>query len=257
MSEPRERGRYLFAVARGLDADQLVDARGIRGAALELVTHRDLQAVVCTVDLEDFGEEALRRNLEDMTWVEEVARAHNDVVFAAAGLSTVAPIRLVTIFADDESVGRHLEVSYDDLAAALDRVEGGREWSVKAYAVRREAAPEPATAGGPRAESGAAYLQRKKEAAAQRRSAGERSRQLGDELHESIGRMTTAARRLAPQDPRLSGRTEPMVLNAAYLVPVEEGDGFRAAVQRVAEVHRDVVVEVEGPWPPYSFATLD
>jgi hypothetical protein len=249
--------RYLFAVARGIGDDVLADTPGLRVAPVELVTHRDLQAVVCAVDLEDFGEDALRRNLEDMAWVEEVARAHNDVVFAAATHATVAPMRLVTIFADDESVSRHLAGSYDALSAALDRVEGRREWSVKAYAARPAAPAEAATAGAGSSGSGAAYLQRKREQATRRRAAGERSIQLAEELHESIGRLTTAGRRLTPQDPRLSGRTEPMILNAAYLVTIEEGEGFRSAVQRLAEVHPDVVVEVDGPWPPYSFATLD
>jgi len=48
-----------------------------------------------------------------------------------------------------------------------------------------------------------------------------------------------------------------MILNAAFLVTSEEGEAFRAEVARLAELHPDVTVEVEGPWPPYSFATLD
>jgi hypothetical protein len=48
-----------------------------------------------------------------------------------------------------------------------------------------------------------------------------------------------------------------MVLNAAYLVPLEDEHGFEARVRELATAHPDVVVEARGPWPPYSFAMLE
>ena len=66
-----------------------------------------------------------------------------------------------------------------------------------------------------------------------------------------------AARRLAIQDPRLTGRAEPMILNAAFLVPEESDRSFAAEVQRTAGQRSGITVELQGPWPPYSFAVLD
>src|SRR5439155_8702725 len=97
-------GRYLFAVARGLRADDLAGASGFHGAPLELVEQAGLAAVVCDVDLAEFGEEPLARNLEDLAWLERVARGHNDVVWRVAGRATCAPLRLVTVCSDDASV---------------------------------------------------------------------------------------------------------------------------------------------------------
>ena len=104
---------YLFAVARGLDTQQLGDVSGLRDAALQVLEHRGLQAVTCSVDLAEFGEEALRRNLESLAWLEEVARAHDDVVQAAALRATTAPMRLVTICSDDAGVRARLDEWYD------------------------------------------------------------------------------------------------------------------------------------------------
>jgi hypothetical protein len=253
MSEPRL-GRYLFAVARGLDPGRLAGVRGLRGAPLELVECHDLQAVVCSVDLAEFGEAQLKENLEDMGWVEEVARTHHDVVFATASAGAVAPMRLVTICSDDDSVRARIESVHPDLSEALGRVEGRHEWSVKVYAVRREQ-PETAEVGRPA--SGAAYLQRKREQAAQRRSAGEEHLRRADEIHESLARSVVATRVLQPQDPRLTGRPDTMILNGAYLVADEDAEGFRDLVRRLAELHPTLEIELKGPWPPYSFATLD
>jgi hypothetical protein len=252
---PRGTGRYLFAVARGLDGAGLAGHAGLRGAPLEVVTHEDLQAVVCDVDLAEFGAEALATNLEDLDWLEEVARAHNDVVWRAAEEATVAPMRLVTICADDQSVRARIEVLRQDLNDVLDRVEGRREWSLKVLAPRAEEPHPVAATTGPT--SGADYLRRKREAAARRRSAGDEVERAAEEIHAAAVERSVAARRLPPQDPRLTGRAEAMALNCAYLVADEESDDFVAAVRNEGRNHPQVSVEVEGPWPPYSFAVLE
>ena len=249
-----DRGRYLFAVARGLPAEALRGRTGLGGADLEVVEHRGLQAVVCTVDLEEFGEDALARNLEDLSWVEKVARTHNDVVWVVADHATVAPMRLVTICADDASVRARVDMHHDGLVHALDNVEGRHEWSVKVLV-----APQPAAEvqdDEPPA-SGAAYLMRKREQAARRRSAGEDAAAMAERVHAALAESSVASRRLPPQDARLTGRTETMVMNGAYLVPDPEHDAFLALVQRIREGEPSAIVEVGGPWPPYSFAVLE
>jgi hypothetical protein len=254
---PTRTGLYLFAVGRGLDSAAMSDVEGLGGSALEIVDCRDLQAVVCSVDLDEFGEDSLARNLEDLAWLERVARAHNNVVFAVATTGTVAPMRLVTICADEVSVRDRIEALYGDLSAALDRVEGRREWSVKVHASGEAEPPQELADSNAEGGSGAAYLRRKRAAADRRRAAGERSLHVADEIHGELVAVAIAARQLPPQDPRLTGRSEPMILNGAYLVSIDEGPAFRALVERVGESHPGATVEVEGPWPPYSFATLD
>jgi hypothetical protein len=247
-------GRYLFAAARGLQESALAATPGLRGAPLEILQHRELQAVVCTVDLDEFGEEKLAQNLEDLSWLEDVARCHHDVVFAAATAGTVAPMRLVTICADDDSVRARIEAVYDDLSHALARVEGRSEWSVKLFAPRQEA---PAASAAGRPTSGADYLRRKREQADARRSSSADSLRTAEEVHETLKTSVAAARVLPPQDPRLTGRTDTMILNGAYLVADEDGEGFAHLVERLAELHPTLEIELKGPWPPYSFATLE
>lgn len=250
-----ESGRYLFAVTRGLPEDGLQGVGGIAGSPLQLVACGQLQAVVCTVDLAEYGEEPLRRNLEDLGWVEHLARTHDEVVRSVGGRGTVAPMRLVTIYADDARVREQVGQLHDGLVAALDRVEGCAEWSVKVYAPGAEQPTEQPARD--RATSGAAYLQRKREQATARRSADERSTRIAQEIHDALAGLADAARTLAPQDPRLSGRSEPMIHNGAYLVREEHAGTLRTTVEAVTAQHPGLRVEIQGPWPPYSFAVLE
>jgi hypothetical protein len=253
MGEP---ARYLYAVTRGLAPAALDGVVGQGGARLEVLGVLDLEAVVSSVDLDEFGEDALRENLEHLDWVERTARAHDAVVQACAAAAPTAPMRLATVCLDDESVRLRLEEAYDDLAAALDRVAGREEWSVKVFAhpapVTTAMEPaEPALAGG------AAYLRRKKAASEERRAAEVRALEVVEAVDREFRGLSVAARHLRAQDPRLSGHSGTMLLNAAYLVEAGDGRRFAELVAELVRIHPGVSIACDGPWPPYSFATLD
>jgi hypothetical protein len=249
-----ETGRYLYAIARGLDPRAIDGVPALSDGRLETVEHRGLTAVVSTVDLAEYGEDGLRRNLEDLGWLERVARGHDAVVQAVAARAPTAPLRLATICHDDDGVRDRLDTWHDAIEQALDRVEGRSEWSVKIYARSR---PVPAAAATERPASGAAYLQRKKAESQARQSDEAGALRAVEEVHEALAGRSVAGRRLSPQDPRLTGRPEPMLHNGAYLVEAAEGEAFADLVDQLAEAHPGVVVERQGPWPPYSFAVLD
>ena len=58
-----------------------------------------------------------------------------------------------------------------------------------------------------------------------------------EELHQELAAASSASRRLAPQDPRLTGHTGTMTLNGAYLVDLEHGAEFEATVRRLQSEH--------------------
>ncbi len=250
-------GLYAYAISRGLDADALADARGIGHARLRLVEHRGLGAVVSDVDLDEFGEEGLRRNLEDLGWLEAVAVAHDRVARHAAEHAPTAPLRLATVFLGEDSLRAQLDEWHDRAARALDRIEGRGEWGVKAYV--DPSAAEPAATGpadsGPGA--GRAYLMQRRAAGRQRAEAAEQDAATAEEIHAALAEVAVAGRRLPAQDRRLTGHTGEMVLNGTYLVDEDRVPAFRDAVDRLAQEHARVRLEVGGPWPPYSFASLE
>jgi Gas vesicle synthesis protein GvpL/GvpF len=251
-------GTYIYAVGRELSADRMTSVRGLGGSELRLVEQDGLVAVVSTVDLDEFGESGLRRNLEDLSWLEEVARGHDEVVRSAADAApTIAPLRLATICHTDEGVRRRLDEWHHDLVQALDRIEGRNEWSVKAYTTPPTPVDDRDTSEAESAGPGTAYLKRRRAKLAQDEQAAVDSALVADEMHSELAAGSVASRRLAPQDPRLSGHRGTMALNGAYLVDTARTDGFHALVRDLAERHPEIRLQIDGPWPPYSFATLD
>jgi hypothetical protein len=245
--------RYLYAISRSLDPAALDGVTGLRGTPVEVVEHRGLAGIVSDVPLDEFGEVALKQNLERLEWLEQVARDHDAVVQATTLVGPTAPLRLAVICHDDTGVKERLDEWHDELVAVLDRVEGRAEWSVKVVV---PPGPTPA-ADDVRATSGADYLRRKQAETQARQQRTTDAGRIGDEVHQQLVSRCVASRLLQPQDPQLTGRSGTMVLNGAYLVDVDEVDRFTELVRTLAEQYPDVTIESGGPWPPYSFAVLE
>ena len=76
--------------------------------------------------------------------------------------------------------------------------------------------------------------------------------------HERLAAVAEEARANPPQPAELSGRTEEMLLNGAYLVPRDDGR-LRDVVAELESLYgpRGVTYELTGPWPPYNFVPRD
>ena len=128
-----------------------------------LLAHAGLAAVAGRVSFEEFGEEALAANLRSVDWLEAKVRAHDEVLAAAIGRTTVVPFRFGAIY---ESEAHVLEMLADrsDLAGALKRLAGAVELGVNAYLDRERLRARLAAERGVADEeqtSGRAYMQRR------------------------------------------------------------------------------------------------
>jgi len=257
MPDP-DTGVWVYAVGSDLDPDDVATTVGVDGETPRLVRVADLAAVVGSVDLATFGDEGLQRSLNDLNQLEAIARAHHRVVQAAARDRPVLPSRMATVYADDAGVRSALREQGDAFSAALRRVEGRHEWGVKAYRARpHPSPPEPDLAPRDTAGSGTAYL-RRRQAALTAQDESRRSAAAGAEtLHSQLSRLAVSVRRHRPQAPQLSGDDRTMVLNAAYLLDDNQADAFSEMVTALARTDPELAVELTGPWPPYSFATVD
>jgi hypothetical protein len=247
-------GIYLYAVARHPGSPLPEGLKGVGGRPVRTVAHAGLVAYISTVPLDEFGDEPLRRSMEDLDWLGETARAHHRVVEAVAERGPTAPVRLVTVYRSEERIRVLLDQRHDDFLEVLARVAGRREWGVKAY-VDPTASPARSTETGAQpGRPGTAYLKRRQANLRTREEEWRHAAVRADHIHEVLNSIAVASRRHRPQDPQLSGREEWMILNGAYLVDHERDEEFADAVESLRG--DGVEMEITGPWAPYSFSTL-
>ncbi|GEL23408.1 gas vesicle protein [Pseudonocardia sulfidoxydans NBRC 16205] len=244
---------WVYAVQES-GAGDAPQVSGVDGERPRIVGTERLGAVVGTVADDGFDEAGLAAAMEDLARIEMLVRAHHGVVAATAEDRTVAPVRLATVFRDDDAVVHMLRERGDAFCDVLDRIRERREWGVKVYVDGAAAGREPASEPGPAAAAdrpGTSYLLRRR--ADRDRSAAVRAsaRAVADRVAGVAREHAVDVRRFAPQDARLSGRDQEIVLNATFLVDRAREQEFRDAVSAAGA---GAVVEMTGPWPPFSFA---
>lgn len=240
---------YIYGLTR--PAAPLPQEPGIDDQPLRMLVLGSVAAIVSDVPAADFAEEALRDRLENLEWLERVARRHDVVVQACHRAGVVMPLRLATIYIDDRSAEQRLAEIADEAERTLDRLDGCDEWGVKMFNSSVGAEPAP-TAAAPT--SGADYLRRRQAEMMRSGEAAAAASADADTVYRTLAENAVADIRHRPQDPRLAGRPERMVLNAAFLVRRAEVHVFRVAAAELAGERPEGSFVLTGPWAPYSFA---
>src|SRR5690606_41778188 len=107
-------------------------AAGVDGGAVEGVAAAGLRALVSAAPAAAFGEDGLRRRLEDLDWLDANARAHEAVLAAAMAGGPVLPLRFATVFRRRDQLAAVLDRHAAELHAEADRIAGHPEWGAKA-----------------------------------------------------------------------------------------------------------------------------
>jgi hypothetical protein len=243
---PADTAPELFANVGGVDSAHPV----------VLLVEEGLAAIASAVPLAEFGADAIEAKLHDPEWLREKVVAHEQVVAAALGASSVLPFRFGAIYEDEPRVRRVLR-ERNDFPETLARLEGTYEWGVKGFldldALRERLAQEQGL-GAEQPSTGRAYMQRKRIERALDEAAASFAADSADACHSTLSAAALDARSNPAQRVEEDDAVV-MFLNGAYLVRRDDANRFADALARLQkELEVDGVrLERTGPWAPYNF----
>jgi len=241
----------LTRVARGLPGSGPVRLIEIDGA------HPKQWLAVSTIPAAPYTAAAIEKGLGDLAWVSRVAVAHERVVEAFTGAQALVPMKLFTIFANDDRAREHMVREAARIAPLLRRVAGQREWGIRISrqpaAGSRPASRQSRTRSKPPALGGATYLKQKKAMRDEQADAARAARQAADQVFDAAAPLATLARKRGAGE--LPADRGSLLLDAVFLVPVRGEARFKRAVNARARAVQPAGcrVTLSGPWPPYSF----
>jgi hypothetical protein len=268
-------GLYLYCLRESAPGYLAAPTKGIDGNGEVLVLpFRDLEAIVSEVALEAFASEEIQRKAqEDLNWIKEKAVIHARVVQEAMGrghiLLDLIPMRFGTIFKDRARLEEVLEKDYLRIREVLERIRGKQEWSVKVYLKDRRKFEQVIK------EKNETIKEKEREIASLPEGMAffveeELKETISKEMEKELNNTTKSFfERLKKQalaseiskilGKELTGRQEPMVLNAAYLIPEENIEDFqKEAIDINQQIEKKgFFLEYSGPWPAYNFTSLD
>jgi hypothetical protein len=237
--------------------------------AVIIRTFDGIEAVVSEVNTDNF-EEMQKKAQEDIHWIREKALAHEMVVEEAMGKinngsAPVIPIKFGVIFNNDERLVKVIGEQTAAIKAAFNRIRAKQEWSVKLFLKDnqkfkdqvREQSEQLSEKSNTLAAlpAGMAYFMEEEFNGELER---ECSRMLDEEAMETFEELkpfAAEATLVKILDSKLTGRSERMNLNSAYLVANIHLPEFEKDVSKMREklTDRGFLIEQSGPWPAYHF----
>lgn len=248
--------RSSKAPAVGAVPAAMPGAKGVR----VLKAAPDTWAIVSSVPAREYDEAMLATGLQNIDWVGRRAMAHETVVEHFLTAPAVLPLQLFTLFTSDERALEYVAQEWRRIDRILTRFDRQLEWGLRLSFDERAARQavednhrSRRTRRAGAAESGAAYLARKRDLFDVTRVQLTAARTAADRLYRAMSREATEARRRRSTEQATPGSR--LLLDAAFLVPARAASAFRSALRQQARrlSGSGLVVSLTGPWPPYNF----
>jgi hypothetical protein len=221
------------AIPSGVDAIPGIDP----AFAVMALPHGEIQAAASKVPLCEYDEAELAARFEDLAWVEEKVRRHQEVQERLMAYGPLVPLRFCTLYRSPERVEALLAENYAHWAQLLQALRGKQEWGVKVYLdqaalVARVGEVSPKVqklkAQIDQRSNGAAYFVKKQLEDA----IGEEVERITDEYaqdsHDRLTACAVAACLNSLQNAEFAGTDAKMLVNGAYLVDDARWAAFRA-----------------------------
>jgi hypothetical protein len=250
---PDHAGTYVYCVVAARRRPAVGRVAGPPGTSAPrlLEVHPQRYLVVSDAPLESFGEAPLARRLSDLDWVSRAAVAHDAVVERFIDADAVLPMKVFTIFTNDQRAIEKTRSDWDRIESLLKDVTGQVEWGLRLMFDQRKA--PTAAAALRRGSSGRSYLLAKR----QQHTQTVAQQRLVRQRAAAVVTVLAGIAREVRQRPLATGATRGsrLLLDAAFLVPRTRERRFRAAVARETRrlAPEGYAVHLSGPWPPYSF----
>jgi gas vesicle protein GvpL/GvpF len=237
---------------------------GMDDAAVALLPSRDgaLAALASALPAAAYDASVVEAGAANLEWLGPRAAAHDRVLTWACDRGAVVPFPLFSLFSGEPAVTSMLAGRHDQLAAALAKVAGAREYTLRVF--KSDAALERSVGAlspevqelerqAAAAPPGQRYLLQRKIAETSKREAKRVGREVAAEMYQRLA--AHAAGAVTDPLPAAAESAGTAVLNASFLVPDAAARAFRAELTALADRHRahGFAVEFTGPWPPYHF----
>jgi hypothetical protein len=226
---------YLYCVLRAT-REPPPDLLGIDGSPVRAVDLGGLGAWVSDIDATPIVASPAR------------ARSHDRVVRAALERETPLPARFGQVVPSEADLQATLSERRGALEAALERVDGAIEMTVRML-VPQEAGSEPGEKARPEMrgfKSGRGYLEQVAALQREERNVLAKGRIVRDRVSSAVGGLVRAE--------SFAGATSGSSLaTLSHLVPRRNIDAYRNALLALRDEDPALAIMVSGPWAPYSF----
>jgi hypothetical protein len=224
-------------------------------------------AYVKQVSPDEFSEENLNKNFNDLPWIEIHARNHIRIIGEVMKSSIVIPFKFGTIFNSEESLGNFIQKYASSLNENLKNIKGKEEWSVKIYCnykVLNEQITELSEDVRnleqeiSKSKPGKSFLLKRKKVELVEKEVAKVVQLSGQVCYEEVKSFSALTQVNSLLSSEHSDRKDSMILNISCFVNQVSVDEFLDAIGALQKKYKKIGFDMAtaGPWPPFSFTSI-
>jgi len=248
---------YLYCVTNKIPELK----RNMKG--VYFIYHEGLYAVVSKVPEDEFNEEDIRKNLNDMEWLNTKVRLHEKLIEGVMKNNCLVPFKFATVFKSEQRMIAEISEHEEELRDNLSYFEGNEEWGIKIYCdlpclnnfLSREDEKilnmdKEISSSTP----GKAFFLKKRREEMINNMVFVYSQDFLDRLNKVS--IHVCINRLLPKE--VTCKNDEMILNTACFVNKKGRETFlnMAYAIRTQYGRCGFSFDCTGPWPPYNFCNL-
>lgn len=228
----------------------------------------DYHVAMKFVSPDEFTEENLKKNFANLSWIETNAREHIDIITSIMKYRAVIPFKFGTIFKSEESLEQFIKDYSPSLAENFEAIQGKEEWSVKVYCDKKTLGKQVPEFSGDvsileeqilKSSPGKAFLLKRKKAELIEQEVEKLMKINGQKCFDEYKKICEAVRvnNLLPRE--LTERDDDMILNTTLFINKQNIKDFIHTANLQQEKYQSLgfSFEVTGPWPPFSFVSIE
>jgi len=251
---------YLYCITNKLPVIEKI----YYGMSMDFIKQAGIYGVFSKVSEYEFGENNLKKNLNDMDWLQTKVNIHEEIIENIMKTGCVIPFKFATVFYSEYSLKSMLTEYSEKFKETLAYLADKEEWGLKIYCdieklkqnisqkdeevLKTDAEINASTPGR------AFFLKKKKEEliiALLDKKLNEYALDSFEYLKKYS--ISTCINKLLSKE--ITEREESMILNSVYLIDKNNVFDFVNIVESFKTKYRDngLFFDCTGPWPPYNF----
>ena len=260
---------YLYGIIPAAANNQTLPLlKGLDGESdIFSLSFDEIDAVVCELDPEEYGEKKLEKKTNDAKWLHQNAFHHHEVLMKLYGNYPIIPMKFCTIYTGFESLKNTIDQHKQHMMKTLENIADKEEWILKIYCeadkVKESVAGSNETVESKKEEiaamsPGRQYLEKRRLDQLIDQEAEKEKQAFSEKIHEDLAALSIDTEVKKNWNKDVTGRTDEMCWNSVYMLEKSAVDHFLSAIKEKQKEWEDAGwhMEVTGPWPSYHFAKI-
>jgi len=248
---------YLLYGVKKFPSDYSLDT------SLEYIKYNELALYYHKVSLNEFSEENLKKNLNNLEWLEKHVIEYEKEMEKLNSETTVIPFKFGTVYTSIENMEDFFSSYYDTFVESISYLQDKLEWGIKIFLSRsqfRRWLDSKIQDDSSGKATGAAFFKRKKKEIEMMEQEDVSLNSIVSEICSEIKKNVIELKEVDfLEGPGNNKSLFKPIYGLGVIMEIFKTTILSSLIDKLTNRHKEkgIILRLSGPWPPYNFVKIE